>query len=116
LACDAQLCAAAKAPEKPPLGPTSTGVKGAPDVKGLSESCAKVVWYTVMEYDPASVDPGKYVAETKIYVSQKEADAFFLSLPGIIRNQAAEADGFYAGKWTNAQLCDIEKNAIVSLK
>jgi len=115
LACDAQLCSAAKAPEKPiPAPSVNSGIKGAPDISGLPDTCAKVVWYTVTEFDPTTVDPGKFVAETKIWVPQKDADAFFLSLPGIIRNQAAEADGFYAGKWTNAQLCDIEKNALVA--
>ncbi|KAF2674672.1 hypothetical protein BT63DRAFT_408837 [Microthyrium microscopicum] len=114
LACDAQLCAPAKTPDKPVPGPGSAGIKGAPDTTGLNAQCAKVVWYTVTEYDPATIDPGKYVAETKIWVLQKEADAFFLGLPGIIRNQAAEADGFYAGKWTNQQLCDIEKSGLVS--
>jgi hypothetical protein len=100
----------------PPVPPPAlnSNIKGAPNIAGLSPVCARVVWYTVTEFDPATVDPGKYVAETKVWVTQKDSDAFFLKMPGIIRNPSAEADGFYAGKWTNAQLCEVEKSPLVS--
>jgi hypothetical protein len=99
----------------PPVPPPAlnSNIKGAPNIAGLSPVCARVVWYTVTEFDPATVDPGKYVAETKVWVTQKDSDAFFLKMPGIIRNPSAEADGFYAGKWTNAQLCEVEKSPLV---
>jgi hypothetical protein len=67
-----------------------------------------------MEYDAATLDPGKFLAVTKVWVTQRDADAFFLNQPGMIRDKAAEADGHYVGKWTYAQLCEIEKSPLVS--
>jgi hypothetical protein len=90
-------------------------MKDAPKLSGLSESCARVVWYTLTDYDAATRDPEIYEAKTKIWVPKKDAEAFFLSLPGLVRNQAAEAGGYYAGKWNYTQLCDIEKSKLVSL-
>jgi len=111
VACERDRCMPDNSPPVP--GPGSANVQGAPNLAGLSPTCARVVWYTVTEFDPSTVDPGKYVAETKVWVPQRDSDAFFLKMPGIIRNPAAEADGFYAGKWTNAQLCEVEKSALV---
>jgi len=115
LVCEGDRCAPETKATNPPPGPSkNSGVKGAPDISGLSEPCARVVWYTILEYDPTTIDPGKFIAATKVWVSQKDADAFFVNQPGTIRNKTAETDGYYAGKWSYSQLCDIEKSPLVS--
>jgi len=113
--CEGNACAPEQPPAKKLPGPSkNSGIQGAPDITGLSEQCARTVWYTNLEYNPATTDTGKYDALTKVHVSQKDADAFFASQPGTIRNATAESHGWYAGKWSYTQLCDIEKSALVS--
>jgi hypothetical protein len=97
----------------PPPSATST-LKGAPKIAGLSESCARVVWYTVMEYSPETTQPGVFEAVLKFYVPKKDGDAFFLPMGNLIRNQTSEENGWYKGKWTYTQLCEIEKSKLVS--
>jgi hypothetical protein len=112
--CERDLCAPSNPASKIPGPSEASTVKGAPNLSGLSESCARVVWYTVTEANPATIDPGKYEAKIKMWVEQKDADAFFLPMAGLIRNTTNESHGYYTGKWSNSQLCDIEKNRLVS--
>jgi hypothetical protein len=112
--CELDLCVAESSVSELPAPSTNSAIKGAPNISGLPESCARVVWYTITESDPATIDPGKYIAKIKMWVEQKDADAFFLPLPGLIRNATLESRGYYRGTWSNTQLCDIEKNRLVS--
>jgi len=113
--CIKKLCVPETAPAKPvPTPSKNSGIKGAPDITGLSDQCARVVWYTITEFNPLTLEADRYDALTKIWVSQKDADAFFLGQTGIIRNETWEKDGWYSGKWTYAQLCEIEKSPLVS--
>lgn len=96
-------------------GPSAnSGIKGAPNVQGLSEQCAKVVWYTITEYDAATVVPDEYVAVVKVWVTPKEAQQYFSSQPGYKQNPMAEANGYFSGKWNHDQLCAIERSPLVA--
>jgi hypothetical protein len=89
-------------------------VTNAPKINGLSGECAKVIWYTLAGLDPRTVVPGEFVAITKVWVKPQDSDAFFNKFAGKIPNRDAEEHGVYTGKWTQQQVCDIEKNPMVS--
>jgi len=116
LVCEPDLCQAEPPPTKDTRpGPSlNSGLEGAPDVSGLTPECARVVWYTITDYSPSSFIPGMYEAWAKIWPTKAEVDAYFEKQPGTIRNAAREARGYYQGNWTYPQLCEIEKNVLVS--
>jgi len=112
-ACDSVECDPDTAPVA--IGPPGTaGVTNAPKISGLSSACAKVIWYTLAGLDPRTVVPGEFVAITKVWVKPQDSDAYFNNFAGKIANKEAEEHGVYTGKWTQQQVCDIEKNPMVS--
>jgi len=111
--CDSVECD----PDTSPVAigaPGTAGVTNAPSLTGLTSACAKVVWYTVAGLDPRTVVPGEFVAITKVWVPPKDSDTFFNKFSGKLSNAEAEAHGVYTGKWTPQELCEIEKNPMVS--
>jgi hypothetical protein len=114
LVCNGKICAPETAANTL-IGPSAnSGLAGAPDVSKLPEQCARVVWYTVTEYAVETIDPGKYEARTKVWVTRADADAFFAKIPGYVKNEIEEDSGYYSGSWTHEQLCEIEKSPLVS--
>jgi hypothetical protein len=112
--CDAIECSPDNSPVA--IGPPGTaGVVNAPSLTGLSSECAKVYWYVLAGLDPKTVVPGEFVAVTKAWVPPQDADAFFNKFSGKIPNAEAQAHGAYTGKWTPQQVCEIEKNPMVSV-
>lgn len=86
----------------------------APQISGLQEPCRSVIWYTLAGLDPRTVVPGEFIAMTKVWVKPQDSDAFFNKFAGKIPNKDAEEHGQYTGKWTYQQVCEIEKNPMVS--
>jgi hypothetical protein len=77
----------------------------------LDPDCARVISYTIKN----AVGPyhkGLYLAVTKVWTTQGETDAFFAKFPKT--STGSEAIGYYGGKWTPQQLCEIEKSKLVS--
>jgi hypothetical protein len=112
-ACDSVECD----PDTSPVAigpPGSAGVTNAPSINGLQGECAKIIWYTLAGLDPRTVVPGEFVAITKVWVKPQDSDAFFNKFAGKVSDREAEAHGVYAGKWTPQQVCEIEKNPMVS--
>ncbi len=86
----------------------------APKINGLPSACAKVIWYTLAGLDPRTVVPGEFVAITKVWVKPQDSDAYFSKFAGKLPNREAEEHGVYTGKWTQQEVCEIEKNPMVS--
>jgi len=112
-ACDSVECDPDNSPVA--IGPPGTaGVTNAPKTTGLESACAKVIWYTLAGLDPRTVVPGEFIAITKVWVKPEESDAYFNKFANKISNKEAEAHGVYTGKWTQQEICEIEKNPMVS--